>query len=314
MLHAFKAIPVHSIASGDFHMLAVGHDGSVYSWGYNCDGQAGQASLVNLRTPKRIERLDDQQIVAVECGASWSVAITQQGHVFAWGYGDGGWLGMRPPSHMVSLDCDHVSPAQAALATSHAHATSFDSRHNVIVPQKIRFLADEWRVERVRAGGAHMVMMCSPRPPSSNSKSPTAPNISSRSPISTKSSDISPLDFRQVGSTAQLISWSRHCKLAELSAALTQGASVNCRDSAGNTPLIVACQTGHLAICELLLAHGADPNLANAKGNTPLHYSFNYGYEEIGAFLMERGADEFATNGEGLTCYEGLTQSDLDLL
>jgi alpha-tubulin suppressor-like RCC1 family protein len=314
LLHAFKAIPVHSIASGDFHMLAVGHDGSVYSWGYNCDGQAGQASLVNLRTPRRIERLDDQQIVAVECGASWSVAITQQGHVFTWGYGDGGWLGIRPPSHMVSLDCDHTSPSQAALATSNAHAISFDSRHNIIVPQKMRFLADEWRVERVRAGGAHMLLMCSPRLQNNDTKSLTTSNSSSKSPSSTKSVEVSPLDFRQVSSTAQLISWSRHCKLAELSEALAQGASVDCRDSAGNTPLIVACQTGHLVVCELLLSHGANLNLANAKGNTALHYSFNYGYEDIGAFLIERGADEFATNGEGLTCYEGLTQSDLDLL
>eukprot|EP01034_Spumella_vulgaris_P026890 gene26889-33539_t len=298
-------------------MLAVGHDGSVYSWGYNCDGQAGQASLVNLRTPKRIERLDDQQIVAVECGASWSVAITQQGHVFAWGYGDGGWLGMRPPVHMVSLDCDHISPAQAALATHHAHATSFDSRHNVIVPQKIRFLADEWRVDRVRAGGAHMVLMCSPRPQVSNlvTKEQVNNGLQGNELKLNKLDDQRTVDSRRsTASTAQLISWSRHCKVEELSAAFAQGAFVDCRDSAGNTPLIVACQTGHLAVCELLVRHGADLNVANAKGNTALHYSFNYGYEDLGAFLIERGANEFATNGEGLTCYEGLTQSDLDLL
>lgn len=30
----FRSTPIHSLASGDFHMLALGHDCSVYSWGY----------------------------------------------------------------------------------------------------------------------------------------------------------------------------------------------------------------------------------------------------------------------------------------
>lgn len=64
----------------------------------------------------------------------------------------------------------------------------------------------------------------------------------------------------------------------------------------------------------MLCAYGADLNATNLKGNTALHYSFNYGYDDIGLYLIESGADEFQTNHEGLTCYEGLTHSDLDLL
>ena len=35
----FRNLPVHSLASGDFHMLALAHDCSVYSWGCGSDGQ-----------------------------------------------------------------------------------------------------------------------------------------------------------------------------------------------------------------------------------------------------------------------------------
>lgn len=35
----FRNLPVHSLASGDFHMLALAHDCSVHSWGCGSDGQ-----------------------------------------------------------------------------------------------------------------------------------------------------------------------------------------------------------------------------------------------------------------------------------
>jgi ankyrin repeat protein len=113
-----------------------------------------------------------------------------------------------------------------------------------------------------------------------------------------------------------LISWSRHKKLAELEAALAMGpqVEVNVRDAAGNTPLIVACQNGHAAVAQLLVRHHADVRCANKKGNTALHFCFAYGFEELGEYLILQGADEYAQNAEGLTCYEGLTRSDLDKL
>ena len=113
---------------------------------------------------------------------------------------------------------------------------------------------------------------------------------------------------------AQVFSWCRHRKVTELTNYLDDGGDVDCLDGAGNTPLVVACQNGSMQICKLLLAHGADLNARNHKGNTALHYSLNYGYEDIGAYLIEHGADDLQTNAEGLTCYEGLTHSDLELL
>jgi hypothetical protein len=114
-----------------------------------------------------------------------------------------------------------------------------------------------------------------------------------------------------------VFSWCRHKKLNELSYAfIKRKLPVNMVDSAGNTPLIVACQNGHMAVCQLLVEQlGADVNCRNAKGNTPLHFSFAYGFQDsIGKYLIARGADEFATNEDGLTCYEGLSSADIESL
>jgi hypothetical protein len=114
--------------------------------------------------------------------------------------------------------------------------------------------------------------------------------------------------------TAQLIGWTRHKKVPEIKHALANGADVNIKDVAGNTPLIVACQNGHSSLCQYLVEQGANLNAANRKGNTALHYCFAFGFEDIANYLISQGADEYATNAEGLTCYEGLTRSDLDHL
>lgn len=123
-----------------------------------------------------------------------------------------------------------------------------------------------------------------------------------------------PSSHSSASDSAQVFSWVRHKKIPELTSYLSECSADSVVDSAGNTPLIVACQNGHFGVCKLLLSHGADLNASNHKGNTALHYCMNYGYEDIGNFLIENGADDFQTNAEGLTCYEGLTQSDLEAL
>jgi hypothetical protein len=157
----------------------------------------------------------------------------------------------------------------------------------------------------------------SPRTASGSAKSSGGP-ISVNSTLAvnrvpTTSSGVA-LPLSPSSATAQLFSWVRHKKVAELSSFLAAGGDANTVDSAGNTPLIVACQNGHLQVCKLLLANSANLNASNFKGNTALHYCFSYGYEEIGEYLIKCGADDEQPNSEGLTCYEGLTQSDLDML
>lgn len=80
-----NAIPVHSLASGDMHMVALSHDCALYSWGLNADGQCGTGDLNSLLAPKKLALFDASlQVVSIGCGSSWSMAVTAKGVLYAW--------------------------------------------------------------------------------------------------------------------------------------------------------------------------------------------------------------------------------------
>ena len=84
----FSTIPVHSLSSGDFHMLALGHNCAVYSWGYGAEGQCGHGNTFHLHTPRQIDFFNSLSVVRLACGASWSMAITKSGDLYGWGYNE----------------------------------------------------------------------------------------------------------------------------------------------------------------------------------------------------------------------------------
>jgi hypothetical protein len=404
----FQTIPVHSLKCGDFHNLALGHDCSVYAWGYGTEGQTGQGDMFHLKIPRRIEYFDSLQIVRIACGLSWSMAVSRSGTLYGWGYGDGGWLGIGSSTKLPQVEPE----APLNKQQEHAQVQSFDSRLNVLTPQRVKSLSHHV-VDNVVCGGGHTLVFASPKNISRSYSSDNMSVASAASGVShiddkkyvdsrfsgydrkdasskeererlttgsfangpltgkidkslsfqlseTKSdpfrdhsntvqSDIHDISDEAISQsstntisiksnqqaastsstfyyplqetepeelTAQLISWSRHRKLAELEYALSlgQAVDVNVRDAAGNTPLIVACQNGHTAVVKLLVSMRPDLDIrcANKKGNTALHFCFAYGFEDLGEHLIALGADEYATNAEGLTCYEGLTHADLD--
>ena len=81
---------VTAIAGGALHGLAV-HNGALYAWGYNNDGQLGNNSTTNTSVPVAVSAMSSG-VTAVAGGQSSSFAI-QNGGVFAWGYNGAGNLG-----------------------------------------------------------------------------------------------------------------------------------------------------------------------------------------------------------------------------
>jgi alpha-tubulin suppressor-like RCC1 family protein len=342
----FHSRPVHSLAIGEFHSLALTRDCSVYSWGYNPDGQCGHGNTCNLRTPRKIEALSGLQVVQVTCGASWSNAVTKSGELYTWGYAEGGWTGIHPPKRMPFVEPDSGNMASAAV-----HACSFDSKHNILVPMRVPIAANR-RVTRVRCGGGHSIIFQRPAAPEEMRRADDATSESMQAdsdgggkadhnfgesdeesldgvrPSVTTIGGVGSAGGRAGGSgggvahttlqdmsSAQmeeaLLSWVRHKKVPEVALALSRGVNVEVTDEFGNTPLLVAVQNGHTALVTMLIDKGARVNCANLKGNTPLHYAFAYHHEDIGRTLVGARADEYALNTDGLTPYEGLQSSDL---
>jgi hypothetical protein len=328
----FENRPVRLLASGDFHMLAVGaKDNAVYSWGYGAEGQGGHGSTLHDRLPKKIEFFNDKKLASITCGPTWSSAVTESGSLYSWGYNDGGWTGITPRVGMP-----HVEPDHAAINTgNYAHTQSFDSRHNILIPSLVRGLS-KVHVERVRCGEAHSVLFCVEKEGAESKGSFERDEVTKGEQQSVREPGPSPGGMDVEGNEAnneskedsgvqggpdkansttsdqQLLAWARHKKVAELSHAAQSGTDLNVQDPHGNTPLIVACQQGHLNVCKILERFGADLSKKNFKGNTALHYSMAYKFTDIANFLLENGADEFAINNEGLTCYEGLSSGDLE--
>ena len=76
-------------AAGGFHVLAVGSDGIVYSWGANDHGQLGDGTTVERSKPQPVPDPNDTsqpfKAVQVSAGAYDSAAISPDGRVYTWG-------------------------------------------------------------------------------------------------------------------------------------------------------------------------------------------------------------------------------------
>ena len=92
---------VISVAAGDTHSLALTKDGYVYAWGGNEHGQlgigyAGEDVIYPTRVLKGDSASDREylsNIIAIEAGNAYSLALRNDGTVFAWGEVSNGKLG-----------------------------------------------------------------------------------------------------------------------------------------------------------------------------------------------------------------------------
>jgi alpha-tubulin suppressor-like RCC1 family protein len=84
---------VSAIAVGHSHVLAIANNGDVWAWGNNINGQLGYPTGLyqSQATPAQVPGIAD--IVAVGAGMGHSLAIAEDGAVWAWGYNYYGQLG-----------------------------------------------------------------------------------------------------------------------------------------------------------------------------------------------------------------------------
>ena len=79
------------IAGGDYHLLAVKSDGTVWAWGANYYGQLGDTTSINTGVPVQVSGLTG--VVAIAAGKDHSLAVKTDGTVWSWGYNYYGQLG-----------------------------------------------------------------------------------------------------------------------------------------------------------------------------------------------------------------------------
>ncbi len=90
------------IAVGENHTIALRSDGTVWSWGNNSYGQSGNGSKSSYTTiPVQVLKRENAtaspsaltNVIKIATGGNHSLALTSDGHVYAWGTGVKGALG-----------------------------------------------------------------------------------------------------------------------------------------------------------------------------------------------------------------------------
>jgi alpha-tubulin suppressor-like RCC1 family protein/uncharacterized protein YjdB len=87
-----------ALAAGGYHTLAVRPDGSLWSWGFNINGQLGNGAApagdVPNPTPARVGAAADWAGAALAGGHQFSMAVKAVGGLWAWGRNMDGQLGL----------------------------------------------------------------------------------------------------------------------------------------------------------------------------------------------------------------------------
>ncbi|WP_223654297.1 RCC1-like domain-containing protein [Hymenobacter psoromatis] len=114
-----------SVSTGDFHTLAVQRDGSLWSWGQNSWGEAGDGTTTPRRLPTQVGTATTWQLVAA--GSSHSLALRRDGTLWAWGFNNRGQLGDGTTD-------SRVTPQQVGAATTWTSVVAGNS-HNAALRQ-----------------------------------------------------------------------------------------------------------------------------------------------------------------------------------
>ena len=109
---------VTAIASGGNHMLALRQDRTVVAWGYNGSGQLGNNTTGNSQ-PVFVPVAVAPNIVAISAGEFHSLALADNGEVWAWGLSSDGQAGTgsaTTPRYLVPQKVSGITSAIAIAA------------------------------------------------------------------------------------------------------------------------------------------------------------------------------------------------------
>ncbi len=114
-----------SVAAGGGHSLAAGSDGYVWAWGGNVAGQVGDGTMTSPRTlPIKVKDTSGtgylSSVIKVTAGSSHSMALKNDGGVWAWGYNNYSQIGDGSPT-------DHSTPVRVKDAAGTGYLTNISA-------------------------------------------------------------------------------------------------------------------------------------------------------------------------------------------
>ena len=114
-----------AVAAGTNHSLALKSDGTVWSWGYNSQGQLGDGTTTTRTSPVQVTGISGA--VAIDAGDSHSLAVKSDGTLWAWGVNGLGQLGDGTTTNRTApVQVAGLSGVVAAAGGTH-HSLALES-------------------------------------------------------------------------------------------------------------------------------------------------------------------------------------------
>ena len=112
---------LRQVACGGAHTAALTDDGVLYIWGRGNEGQLGLGDLRPRAVPTLMKALGDKQagttVLQAACGGAHTLALCDNGEVYAWGLNEEGQLGLGASFGKKSAEAPATNPAEATATT-----------------------------------------------------------------------------------------------------------------------------------------------------------------------------------------------------
>ncbi|QCD84861.1 Ultraviolet-B receptor UVR8 [Vigna unguiculata] len=179
-IRALQGLMIQQIACGDSHCLSVTTNKLVLSWGHNQNGELGLGTTEDSLLPQKVQKFEGIPVKMVAAGAEHSVAITEDGNLYGWGWGRYGNLGLGDRNDRLlpeKVTVDGYKIALVACGWRHTICVSTSGGlytygwgkygqlghgdfEDHLVPHKVETLSDKF-ISQVSGGWRHSMALTS---------------------------------------------------------------------------------------------------------------------------------------------------------
>lgn len=118
------AEPVKAVTMGTSHTAVLTASGKCLTFGSNSFGQLGYEREGSSREPRIVQALENKKLTFVSCGDTFTVAVSNDKDVFAWGKGARGRLGGQSDDDCPTPKCVALPEKLKVLSVSCSHSTT----------------------------------------------------------------------------------------------------------------------------------------------------------------------------------------------
>ncbi|WP_331669495.1 InlB B-repeat-containing protein [Bombiscardovia apis] len=141
-VHLPEGVKILQVSNGNQHALAIGSDHHVYAWGANNAGQLGNGNTADSKIPVDLTASNKlpNNVIEVLAGNQYSLALTQDGHTWAWGSNASGSLTIASnagsntpnPNPVDITAAGRLPETVVGLGSGYDHALAVTSNNHVL--------------------------------------------------------------------------------------------------------------------------------------------------------------------------------------